>query len=195
MTPSKDTKILQFNKHQKFNKAPFIFYADLECLIEKADGWKNNAEKLYTRKAVEHIPKLPKEIPIVLHNQSNYSYHFNIKELPEEFEGQFTCLGENTEKYIAFTVSIQKHLIKIDKEGKEITKAISYTLQFTYSARFITSPLSNLVNNLAEGIHKIKCKYGRDDKKCETCGIKYKDCEHCLEYSNLRDDLVEYKYL
>ena len=31
------------------------------------------------------------------------------------------------------------------------------------------SLLSNLVNNLFEGIHKIKCKYGHDDKKCETC--------------------------
>ena len=40
----------------------------------------------------------------------------------------------------------------------------------------MTSSLSNLVNNLAEGIHKIKCKYGQDDKKCETCGIKKKGC-------------------
>ena len=45
-------------------------------------------------------------------------------------------------------------------------------LQFTDSTRFMTSSLSDLVNNLSEGIHKIKCKYGRDDKKCETCGIK-----------------------
>ena len=35
---------------------------------------------------------------IVFHNQSKYDYHFVIKELPEEFEGQFGCLGENTEK-------------------------------------------------------------------------------------------------
>ena len=34
------------------------------------------------------------------HNGSNYHYHFVIKELAEEFEKQFTCLGENTEKYI-----------------------------------------------------------------------------------------------
>ena len=34
--------------------------------------------------------------------------------------------------------------------------------------------LSNLVNNLAEGIHKIKCTYKQDDKKYEICGIKYK---------------------
>ena len=47
---------------------------------------------------------------------------------------------------------------------------MSYRIQFTDSARFVASSLSNLVNNLAEGINKIKCKYGHDDKKCETCG-------------------------
>ena len=36
---------------------------------------------------------LPKEIPVVFHNGSNYGYDFIIKELPEEFEKQFTCLG------------------------------------------------------------------------------------------------------
>ena len=29
-----------------------------------------------------------------------------IKELVDEFKKQFTCLGENTEKYIKFTVAI-----------------------------------------------------------------------------------------
>ena len=41
--------------------------------------------------------------------------------------------------------------------------------------------LSNLVDNLAEGIHEIKCTHGHDNKICETCGINYKDCECCLE--------------
>ena len=40
--------------------------------------------------------KIPKEIPVVFHNGSTYDYHFIIKELAEEFEGQFECLGENT---------------------------------------------------------------------------------------------------
>ena len=31
-----------------------------------------------------------------------------IKELAEEFKKQFICLGENTEKYITFTVPIEK---------------------------------------------------------------------------------------
>ena len=41
---------------------------------------------------------MPNEIPIVLHNESNYDYHFIIKDLANEFEEQFECLGENTEK-------------------------------------------------------------------------------------------------
>ena len=43
-----------------------------------------------------------KKIAIVLHNGSTYDYHFIIKQLAEDFKGQFECLGENTEKYITF---------------------------------------------------------------------------------------------
>ena len=57
----------------------------------------------------------------------------------------------------------------------------------------MASSLSNLVNNLAEGIHKIKCTYVHDDWKCETCRIKYKDCECCLEYTNVKNNLIKYK--
>ena len=44
---------------------------------------------------------------------------------------------------------------------------MSYILQFIKSARFMTGSSSNLVNNLFEGIHRIKCKYGHDDKLVE----------------------------
>ena len=47
---------------------------------------------------------------------------------------------------------------------------MSYILQFIDSASFIASSLSNIVNNLPEGI---KCKHRHDDKKCKTCGIEY----------------------
>ena len=40
-----------------------------------------------------------KEITIIFYSSSNYNYHFTIKELSEEFETQFTFLGENTENY------------------------------------------------------------------------------------------------
>ena len=39
--PYKETKILEFNQYQKYDKVPFIIYADLECIIEKIDGLKN----------------------------------------------------------------------------------------------------------------------------------------------------------
>ena len=40
-----DTNILKFDHYQKSDKPPFFIYADLESLIEKIDGCKNNLEK------------------------------------------------------------------------------------------------------------------------------------------------------
>ena len=48
----------------------------------------------------------------------------------------------------------------------------------------MASSLSNLVNNLAEGIDKTKGKYGHNNKNCKTSGIKYKDFECCFELQN-----------
>ena len=124
---------------------------------------------------------VPKKIPTVFHNGSNYDYHFIIKQLAEELKKQFSCLGENTEKYIVFTVPIGKEVRRTDKNGVKITKNISCILQFIDCARFMASSLFNLVNNLSEGIHRIKCKFGLNDKKCETCGIEYKYCDCFLE--------------
>ena len=53
---SEDNKILEFNQYQKSDKASFIFYADLECLIENIDGCKNNPENSFTTKVCKHIP-------------------------------------------------------------------------------------------------------------------------------------------
>ena len=55
--------------------------------------------------------------------------------------------------------------------------------------------VSYLANNLSEGIHRIKQKFGRNDKKCEICGIKYKYCDCFLEHTNFKDDLIKYKCL
>ena len=66
---------------------------------------------------------------IIFHNGSNHDYHFVIKKLVEEFEGQFTYLGENTEKYITFSVPIEKEVTRIDKKSKTNHKI--YILQIT----------------------------------------------------------------
>ena len=129
--------------------------------------------------------KVPKEIPVVFHNGSTYDYHFIIKELVKEFEGNFDCLGENTEKYITFSVPLKK---KIENKNLEIT----YKIKFIDSFRFMSSSLSKLVDNLSEGIHNNKCSdcksnldYVRITKnkklllKCFNCNIYYKK-----EYNN-----------
>ena len=69
-----------------------------------------------------------------------------------------------SEKYITFLVPIQKVII-ISKNREEITQIISYGLKLIDSARFMARPLSNFVNNFAEGIHNIKHKYRHDGKK------------------------------
>ena len=71
-----------------------------------------------------------------------------------------------------FSALIEKEIRKVDKDGNEDIITISYKIKFTDSARFMPSSLSNLVNNLAEGIHK----------------FKYKDCDCFLEYESLKDN-------
>ena len=47
---------------------------------------------------------------------------------------------------------------KINKDSNESVVTISYKIKFSDSARFMATSLSNLVDNLKEGIHQIKCK-------------------------------------
>ena len=66
----------------------------------------------------------PQDILVKIHNGSIYDYYFLIKELAEEFKGQFECLGENTEKYITFSVPIKKE----HDNGKTITYQLKFTI-------------------------------------------------------------------
>ena len=114
--------------------------------------------------------KISKEIPIVSQNGSTYDYHFIIKQLAREFKGYFHCLGENTEKYITFSVPI-KNVLDNDKDSgndsdsdsdndsdsysdndksKNKAKTITYKLKFINSCRFMQDLPSNLVDNLPE---------------------------------------------
>ena len=117
--------------------------------------------------------KIPKEIRIVFHNGSTYDYHFIIKELTEEFEGEFECLGKNTEKYITFSVPIEKEITRTDKDGNDKTTKISYKIKFIDSYRFMSTSLSNLVNNLSDAVHSDKCT----------------DCNSYLDYVRNKDEL------
>ena len=73
---------------------------------------------------------MPNEIPVIFDNGSNYDYHFMIKELANEFNGKFECLGENTEKYKKFSIPIEKEVTKIDNDRNESVKTISFKVKF-----------------------------------------------------------------
>ena len=75
--------------------------------------------------------------------------------------------------------SIEKEVTKIDKDGNESVATISDKIKCIDSAIFMASSLSNLVDNLAEGIHKVKCK----------------DFDYFLEYESVKDNLIKYKFL
>ena len=129
------------------------------CYIYKKEFSTNNEDKKdhkkrdhchYTgkyRDAAHNICNLryktPKEIPVVFHNGSKYDYHFITKELAEEVEGEFECLGKNAEKYITFSVPIKKEF----ENG-------------------MSSSLSSLVDSLSEGLRNDKCT------DCKSC-LKY----------------------
>ena len=108
----------------------------------------------------------------MFHNGSTYDYYFIIKELAEEFEGEFECLGENTEKYITSSVSIKKETTKKDKYGNNKATKIPYKIKFTDSCRFMSTSLSNLVSNLSEGLHSDNCT----------------DSKSCLDYMIIKDE-------
>ena len=56
---------------------------------------------------------------------------------------------------------------------------IAYGMKFIDSASFMATSLSNLIDNLTVGIHKIKCK----------------DCNYFLEYESFKDNLIKHKCL
>ena len=78
--------------------------------------------------------KALQEIPVKIHNGSKYDYHLIIKESTEEFKGEeFECLGENTEKYISFSVPIKK------EHDNDSGETITYKIKFIDSCRYMPS--------------------------------------------------------
>ena len=118
--------------------------------------------------------KVAQEIPVKIHNGSKYDYHFIIKELAEEFKGEFECLGENTEKYITFSVPIKKE--------HDNNKTITYKIKFVDTCRFMPSKLSDIVHNLSEV----------NNKDCKTCIERKKIRSEC-EFIWLKNNRLNYR--
>ena len=148
------------NKEIKSNEKQKICYVCEETFCD--DKSKKSENELY-HKVRDHC---------------YYTGKFRGANLAEEFKSVFECLGENTEKFITFSVLLKKE--------DDNAKIITYKLKFIDSYRFMQTSLSNLVDNLS-GVYDKECKKCMERKKirlnCEFVGFKngrlnYK-CKEC----------------
>ena len=120
-----EKQIYQDKKHNYIKVIDYCHYTG---------KYRGAAHKIYNL-----MYNTPREISVAFHNGTSYDYHFMIKGLAEEFEGDFECLGENKKKYITFSVPIKK-------ESNE-DETIIYIIKFIDSFRFMSTSLSTLVDN------------------------------------------------
>ena len=106
-----------------------LWKKNLKKLAKSRNYWKVRDHSHYTVKyrGTEHTIcnlrfDILNEILVVFHKDSNYDYHLIIKQLANESEGQFECLGENKKMQKAFSVPIKKESTKIDKDGNKSIK-------------------------------------------------------------------------
>ena len=99
-----------------------------------------------------------------------------MKDLAKENLKDIRCLGENTEKYISFSVKINNP--EYDEEDMdEYEKPLSYCLIFNDSFRFMSRSLDTLTDNFPEINNKtcVKCKERETSTQyCEFVGLDIK---------------------
>ena len=139
---SEDTEVLEFNQYQKSDKAPFIIYADLECIIEKIDGCKNNPDNSTATKVSEHIPSgfsMSTILPFKRIEKNHDVYR------GKDFMKKFCeSLREHTMKMINFRKKKMNLLTKEQQESYQNAK-LCYICK-----------------------EKIETKYGKDKKYCKV---------------------------
>ena len=155
--PSEDTNILEFDQYKKSDKAPFIIYADLECI--KIDGCKNNPENLSTTKVSKDIPSGFSMSTIFLFRSiENNNFVYRGKDCKKKF---YEFLREHTLKIINLKKKRMKLLTKEQQESYENAE-ICYFCQEKFENKYLTDK---------------KCCKVRDD--CHYLG-KYRDATHSI---------------
>ena len=101
--------------------------------------------------------KVPKDIPVIIHNASNDTC-FIINKLAEEFKGDLDCTGENWKSIFFFLHQLRKNVV--------IVKQLHTKLRFIDSFRFMSTSLSELVDNMSgKSFNSIECKKCIERKK------------------------------
>ena len=162
--PSEETKILEFNQYQKSDKTPYIIYPDLECLIEKIDGCKNNPENSSTIKASEHIPSY--------FSMSTVSSFKSIENKHDVHRGK-DCMKR-------FCESLREHTLKIINFKKKKMKLLTREQQEPYENRKICYICKEKFEN----------KYLKDKIFCKNID----HCHYTGEYRDAAHNICYLKY-
>ena len=157
-----DTKILEFNQHQKSDKAPFIIYADLEFIIERTDGCKNNPENSSPTTARVHIPS---GFPVAsFRGKENKHDVYRGKDCVKRF---CESLREHAMKIINFKREKMKVLTKYIKESYENAKICYISCKERVENKYL--------NN--KKCHKVRyhCQYAVEYRGAahSICNVKY----------------------
>ena len=162
--PFEDTEILEFNQYQKSDKAPFIIYADLECIIEKIDGCKNNPENSSTTKVSEHIPSG--------FSMSTISSFRSIENKHDVYKVKIV--------WKSFLKFLREHAIKIINFKKKKVQLLTNEQQQSYEKAKICYICKEKFEN----------KYLKDKKYCKVRD----HCHYTGEYRGAVDSICNLKY-
>ena len=95
------------------------------------------------------------------------------------------CIGENTEKYISFSVDVQEDIDDNDDvDEEEERKPKNDRLRFIDCFRFMNSSLDSLTDNLSE----------INNKTCAKCKERTKSVQYC-KFIDLSNNKLRYKCL
>ena len=161
---SEETKILEFNQYQKSDKAPFIIYANLECIIEKIDGCRNNPENSSTTKVSKHIPSG--------FSMSTISSFRSIENKHDVYRGK-DCM----KKFCEF---LREHAMKIINFKKKKMKLLTKEQQESYENAKICYICKEKFEN----------KYLKDKKYCKVRD----HCHYTGEYRGAAHSICNLKY-
>ena len=125
---------MEFNQYKKSDKVASIIYADLECIIEKLVGSKNNSENSSNTKVSEHI--------LSCFSMSTICSFRSIENKHDVYRGKDCMkkfckfLWEHAMKIINFKKKKMKLLTKERQESYENVK-ISYICQEKFENKYL----------------------------------------------------------
>ena len=199
----KEMILLTKEENNFYDEQEICYICEEKFCIDKND--KNSINKrnvknhcYYTgrfRGAAHNICNLnysvQKEIPVIIYN-ATYDTHFMLNQLAIEFEGELNCIGDNMEKCITFFVPIKREC--------DNNKTVTYKLKFIESFRFMSTSLSDLVDNMSGIFNIIECKSCIEKIKInsEWCYVGLKnygliyECKKCKkEWKKSLNKLIE----